>query len=223
MKKNSFKYFASGLGLVTLCMTTVGIAGCTKDQNKTKNATKDQVENALKLIANRSIFLDFIKKNLKVKDAQQQIKQQLSILDQKLHGGYGVITDAVWKKITFAQDYLERTILTTDPSDVGIIYNQQLWHISVQEHTLQFNLMKSLQNADQNHPLTVHYFGTSASGYYVSDNIVRDATTKDIGYFDLDPSLKDYANQIHFKGEAAKTPIDDLKLPTPGKSKKMSV
>ena len=221
MKKKSFKYFASGLGLVTLCMTTVGIAGCTKDQNKTKNATKDQVENALKLIATRSIFLDFIKKNLKVKDAQQQIKQQLSILDQKLHGGYGVITDAVWKKITFAQDYLERTILTTDPSDVGIIYNQQLWHISVQEHTLQFNLMKSLQNADQNHPLTVHYFGTSA--YYVSDNIVRDATTKDIGYFDLDPSLKKYADQIHFEGEQEQTPTDDLKLPTPGKSKKMSV
>lgn len=81
--------------------------------------------------------------------------------------------------------------------------------------------MKSLQNADQNHPLTVHYFGTSA--YYVSDNIVRDATTKDIGYFDLDPSLKKYADQIHFEGEQEQTPTDDLKLPTPGKSKKMSV
>lgn len=126
MKKNSFKYLVGSLGLITLSMTTVGIAGCTKDQTKEKNASKDQVENALKLIATRDIVLDFMKKNLKVEEAQQQIKQQLLTLDQKLHGGYGVITDAVLKKITFDQESLERTILTTDPTDVGIIYNQKL-------------------------------------------------------------------------------------------------
>lgn len=82
-------------------------------------------------------------------------------------------------------------------------------------------MIKSLQSADQNHPLKVHYLGATAT--YINSPIVRDAIIKDIGYFNLDSALKKYIDQIHFEGEKKKTSTDVLKLPVPGKSKKMSL